>query len=445
MTGRILSLIEKKKGQDGNTYYYLRDYTQSPTSAFQNQESGFYCYVEDELKELIIQNRIIVDNLKLTSSGQLRRTPTKSASDEFYLMHGDTKVATVKKNGDCRIHRPGLMPYALYLEELEAEDIDTRIQNLDNFNHFLATRVLTMDRQYAKEIMNSLQFTQMETDRDRAQIALSYHALSLKDLYWIRRPYENVNFASINLYENSLGEAFVDVTLRGKQLSVQNSHLIADDLATDGVFPKAWIRRKDGFHLLKDGGLSAVSRELTASRIARCFDVRQVLYESAEYDGQKVSDSRIMTSMEFSIASMEEFSIYATNHDFDPIGFVKKLDKHGYYMMNIIDYLVGNTDRHWGNWGVLVDNRNNKPVRLYDLMDFNQSFQNYDTPDGAGCMTVHRTGERCTQREAAEEAVRQIGLNQIREIPMECIEDPQTREMFIRRLDILKSVDKTRD
>ncbi len=62
----------------------------------------------------------------------------------------------MKKNGDCRIHRPGLMPYALYLEEPEAENIDTRIQNLDNFNHFLATRVLTMDRQYAKEIMNSL-------------------------------------------------------------------------------------------------------------------------------------------------------------------------------------------------------------------------------------------------------------------------------------------------
>ena len=25
-------------------------------------------------------------------------------------------------------------------------------------------------------------------------------------------------------------------------------------------------------------------------------------------------------------------------------------------MMNILDYLVGNTDRHWENWGLLVDN-----------------------------------------------------------------------------------------
>lgn len=29
-------------------------------------------------------------------------------------------------------------------------------------------------------------------------------------------------------------------------------------------------------------------------------------------------------------------------------------------MMNIVDYLIGNTDRHWGNWGFLVNNANNK-------------------------------------------------------------------------------------
>ena len=34
---------------------------------------------------------------------------------------------------------------------------------------------------------------------------------------------------------------------------------------------------------------------------------------------------------------------------------ILELDAHGYYMMNILDYLVGNTDRHWENWGLLVD------------------------------------------------------------------------------------------
>lgn len=79
-------------------------------------------------------------------------------------------------------------------------------------------------------------------------------------------------------------------------------------------------------------------------------------------------------------------------------------------MMNILDYLVGNTDRHWENWGLLVDNETNQPVRLHDLMDFNRAFQQYDTLDGANCLTVGK--RHLSQREAAIEAVKKAGLNQ---------------------------------
>ena len=79
-------------------------------------------------------------------------------------------------------------------------------------------------------------------------------------------------------------------------------------------------------------------------------------------------------------------------------------------MMNILDYLVGNTDRHWENWGLLVDNETNQPIRLHDLMDFNRAFQQYDTLDGANCLTVGK--RHLSQREAAMEAVEKIGLNQ---------------------------------
>ena len=83
-------------------------------------------------------------------------------------------------------------------------------------------------------------------------------------------------------------------------------------------------------------------------------------------------------------------------------------------MMNILDYLVGNTDRHWENWGLLVDNETNQPIRLHDLMDFNRAFQQYDTLDGANCLTVGK--RHLSQREAAMEAVQAIGLNQTRNI-----------------------------
>ncbi len=106
-------------------------------------------------------------------------------------------------------------------------------------------------------------------------------------------------------------------------------------------------------------------------------------------------------------------------------------------MMNIVDYLVGNMDRHWENWGVLVKNSTNKPIGLYKLMDFNKAFGAYHTLDGANGQTLF--GRKGTQKEAAVEAVSKIGLNQIKDID-DAVFDllPEYREMFHKRLHLLK-------
>ncbi|MBR0218349.1 MAG: hypothetical protein IJQ33_04020 [Clostridia bacterium] len=108
--------------------------------------------------------------------------------------------------------------------------------------------------------------------------------------------------------------------------------------------------------------------------------------------------------------------------------------------MNIIDYLIGNTDRHWGNWGFLVDNRTNKPLCLFPLMDFNKAFQAYDTLEGSRCLTASKS---MSQMEAAQEAVRQIGLNQREEVIKEWFSDPAQGEMFQKRLDVLRATGLT--
>lgn len=358
---------------------------------------------------------------------------------EYEIMNGSQKAAEICKNGMCRIYQEKMLPYNLYLEEVSEDDIDGRVQNLENFYHWCSSRILTLDREYAKEILNSIGASQATTDRERARIALSYHCLSLMDIFWTKEKAEEQNFSEINLFENHLDCAFVDVSLRGRQMTIQNRYMIADDLGTKGCYPKAWIRDENGFKLLKDGGREPVENELLASRIARCFRVNQVEYEEAFYDGQKVTASRIITSLSQSIVPMEYFEIYAANHETGTMDYVLRLDGYGYYMMNIIDYLVGNTDRHWGNWGILVDNRTNQPVRLYDLMDFNKAFQAYDSLEGANCLT---TSARMTQKEAAEAAVREIGLNQMGEVKPEWFVEKAVGEMFFKRLEVLKEAAK---
>ena len=270
---------------------------------------------------------------------------------------------------------------------------------------------------------------------------MAYHGLSLTDVFWIKHDRESICFSEINLFTHSLSDAFVDVSLRGKQMTLQNAELLdpkdaAGDVSVAGVAPKAWIRQDDRFYLLKDGNSRDVQAELLASRVARCFQLDQVLYEEDVYKGVPITKSELVTSLDVSISAMEYVDIYAVNHDTNAIELALNKDAYNYYMMNVIDYLVGNTDRHWGNWGFLVDNRTNRLLKLYPLMDFNRAFNVYDTLDGARCLT---TRESMSQKDAAIDAVKHIGLNQLSEVQRNWFPDETTWRMFSQRLNLLRA------
>lgn len=375
-----------------------------------------------------MRNQYIIGDSPILDTQPLRATRTDVVTYE--IMHMERIVARISMRGEAEIVDEQFMPFDLYLEEYE--DFDTLLNNLDVFRHWCASRVLSLDRKYAKEILNSIGVAQAVTDKERAKVALSYHCVSLTDVYWVREQGDNTTFAQLNLYDNPLKEAIVELSLRGRQMTVTNQEL-APDLSTKGCFPKAWIRTDKGFRLLKDGGEDAVRRELLASQICQCFDIKQVEYKEFLYDGELVTQSEIVTSKEYSMVSKMSFDIYAANHDLDTVEEAIRLDRIAYYGMNILDYLTGNTDRHPENWGFLVDNATNRPISLYPLMDFNMCFYAYDNLDGARCQTV--SGPVISQREAAIEAVKVIGLPQKCEVDMSKFGDmKQEAEMFERRI-----------
>lgn len=138
----------------------------------------------------------------------------KSTYIVYQIMHMEKTVAEISDTGEAKIISEQFMPYDLYLDEEEADfSIDTRLNNLNNFYHWCASRVLSLDRKYAKEILNSIGAAQAVTDRDRADISLSYHCVSLTDVFWVKRRGENVTFQQLNLYDNSLNEAVVEISL----------------------------------------------------------------------------------------------------------------------------------------------------------------------------------------------------------------------------------------
>ena len=363
----------------------------------------------------------------------------------YIIMHKDKAVASIRKDGYSEVYLPSFMPYNLYFET-ETQDLDERVNNLTNFYYWCASRVLSLDRKYAKTILNYLNKKQAVTDKDRAEISISYHCLTLTDVYWVQRKEETLRFEDIRLYRNPLSKAFFDVCLRGVYPTLQNQEFltagkVAGDISTSGVAPKAWIRRDGDIYLYKDGNIDEVNAELLASKIVSCFQCNHIEYFEDYYLGEKVCASKLITSEENSIVPMEFIEVYAVNNDTDKYSIVLEKDSYSYYMMNILDYLIGNTDRHWGNWGFWVDNNTNGLLGLHPLMDFNKAFTSYGDIEGAKCLTTKGT---LTQKQAAIEAVQKIGLNQICEVQDDWFYDKEDRKIFFERLEILKKADKAR-
>ena len=54
-------------------------------------------------------------------------------TDKYVIMHGERPAAEISPAGFCSIYDEERLPYDLYLEETDHNDIDLQIQNLDNF------------------------------------------------------------------------------------------------------------------------------------------------------------------------------------------------------------------------------------------------------------------------------------------------------------------------
>ena len=76
----------------------------------------------------------------------------------YQIMHMDRITAQIDTLGKARILDEQFLPYDLYLEE--EEDLDTCINNLGNFYYWCASRMLSLDRKYAKEIPTAIRKTE---------------------------------------------------------------------------------------------------------------------------------------------------------------------------------------------------------------------------------------------------------------------------------------------
>lgn len=201
--------------------------------------------------------------------------------------------------------------------------------------------------------------------------------LSLNDCFWVDAEGSGDTFAKVNLYDNRFSQVLAAIAFTGYGSSVRTSLASCPEFSTNGMLPKCWRRMSGKIYLYKGGtvGFSNTGfepySELYAYQIAQAMGLNAIRYTLTK-DLKKTlcSKCELFTSKEYSYLAVGQLvpkgGMKAVRAYYETLGqpFVDALDD-----MLVFDAVICNTDRHYGNFGVLVENKTNTiaaPAPLFD-------------------------------------------------------------------------------
>ena len=212
--------------------------------------------------------------------------------------------------------------------------------------------------------------------------------LSLNDCYWVVEEGFNGSFEDYNLYDNRFSQILALIAFTGYGSSIRTSLASCPEFTTNGMLPKCW-RRVDGKIKLYKGGTSGASNtgvepysEFYAAQVAKKLGVNAVEYGLSSWKGELCSTCELFTSKDYSFLPVGRIvtsgGMKAVRAYYESLGgeYVEALND-----MLVLDALICNTDRHFGNFGFLIDNKTNKIVAPAPLFDHGNSLFNFAGQD----------------------------------------------------------------
>ena len=245
---------------------------------------------------------------------------------------------------------------------------------------WLRHRTIPVNRAYVR---NFLSKCGLSLNRPLNIIKVS-KGLSLNDCYWIVEEGFDGTFAKYNLYDNRFSQILANIAFTGYGSSVRSSLMSRPEFTTTGMLPKCW-RRNNGKILLYKGGTSGASNtgmepysEYYAAQVAQAMGINAIPYNLSKWKGELCSYCELFTSKDYSFVPVGR--IVKTGGMPAVRAYYEKLGKKYVAALNdmlVLDALIYNTDRHYGNFGFLVDNKTNKIAAPAPLFDHGNSLFNF--------------------------------------------------------------------
>lgn len=249
--------------------------------------------------------------------------------------------------------------------------LDLKVNN-ESLARWLKNRTIPRNRAFVNAFLAKCG---LSINRPMDIISVSM-GLSLNDCFWVVPEDFDGTFEENNLYDNPFNTILSYIAFTGTGSSARTSLHSSPEFTTNGMLPKCWRRLKGKVMLFKGGTTGAANTgnepysEFYAAQIAKQMGLNHVPYTLGKWKGIICSVCELFTSKEYSYIPVGRF---VTSGGFEAvIEFYRNLGDRFYNEfvdMIVFDAVVCNTDRHYGNFGFLVDNETNQiaaPAPLFD-------------------------------------------------------------------------------
>ena len=249
--------------------------------------------------------------------------------------------------------------------------LDMASADKETVSAWLRHRTVPKNRAY----VNSLLAAMGLSPNRQMDVIKASKGLSLNDCYWVVEEGFSGTFAKYNLYDNRFSRVLGLIAFTGYGSNQVSGMTSSPEFTTNGMLPKCW-RREGGIKLFKGGTEGASNTgnepysEFYAAEIAKLLGVNAIPYTLKLWKDRLCSVCDLFTSKELSFVPIGRIvktggmkavkAFYAQQGE----EFTRALNE-----MIIFDAVIFNTDRHYGNFGILVDSKTNQIVAPAPLFD----------------------------------------------------------------------------
>jgi hypothetical protein len=287
-------------------------------------------------------------------------------NSDYRIKHKNINVADVViKNGDIidivDIYEPEHLPYKY---------IDDKQKNIFLLNSWIEHRGIPLSREDYQAILDEYQVASSK------ELTVLSYGLNLTDHYWICEKNDEKKWEDVNFLDNAFSARIGEIL---PELSEKYQDFINPDLSSNGRLKKYWIINNGARELCKAGSgdlRQEPYNECIASRLSDCLDIDHVNYKIVKHDNEIFSNCPCMIDKDlefvnaFGVFLKGEKTGSKYNDYLNACGMMginnarEEIDK-----MIILDFLIRNTDRHVGNFGILRNSQTLKWEKIAPVFD----------------------------------------------------------------------------